>query len=944
MPKPPTPNPAWDASGAGVPTDASAEQLAGLAANRPDLWAQISAHPNCYDGLRDWIADNGGASQRVDQSFDATMTAASYDEETRTVAARADEQTIVARDFEATIVAAAPDPDNADAPTEVAAPDPVIPAAPPAPAITLMAPPAGLPMAPPSGAPMAPPSGTPMPEPQLPPPSLQMPPPMAAMPPAGVMPAAEPLPPMGHPAPPAGAAAEQPKRKKRKGAAWLAAGICAALVAAGGVALAVTGTWPFGQDSGGSAAAEVEDTGTIAEGDRFLNGLEAKWSIEGGDIGASASVSGYLPRMQGPINVAERKDQPVQLATGTLVSFVPSANHSNKPVSWAFIDGDTGAVAWTEDGLGRPDSCVLNDDHTEGVCATSEAQVVGFNAAGLTFRVPSELGVVQRFGDELRVLEPAAIVSRSMTGKELASEPVSGEAGWNVNNASNPDCVWLAGGDTVSYAGDGCSAPDDEVLVKSTTFTWDIAGTDKPVILIDDAQSLRAFDAESRKKLWTIDGALPGWYQAPQIVERESGDGVLVWKEAAAKFAVVDLRTGTETVVDTNVSDRNIAVSGGQVLAFSGPTDQALSEVAIFDGETGAEVYTGSFAEVTDVAEVIGGPAGVIFSHYYCTDCSTAEGSHRLDSYTFMGAVQGATAAGTAATGASLPGSITEECPAKTDTYAWAEFVDGWVLVCGLSQSEPTFMAYQEAGSSNVQYSVGATNPTSADAKAAVDWDAGLSRYTGEMANGDHITLDYEIGTMVRRDSANHKTLDQQRFVQYVFVPMGESVRTVQETSQQDGAFNVQAPEDTAQDQVRYMIEVLEKAYSGRALLKDALPKLQYCTASAGGYSDTVSAMEAVRDNRSELLSALDAMPVDKIPDGNALLDDLYEAIEASHRANVEYVAWAEAANASGCASLSSAGEAAAKASDAPKERFASRWNRSVAPTYGVRTFDAWYI
>jgi hypothetical protein len=102
--------------------------------------------------------------------------------------------------------------------------------------------------------------------------------------------------------------------------------------------------------------------------------------------------------------------------------------------------------------------------------------------------------------------------------------------------------------------------------------------------------------------------------------------------------------------------------------------------------------------------------------------------------------------------------------------------------------------------------------------------------------------------------------------------------------------------------------------------------------------------MQAIRDNRAELLEALDAMPVDRIPEGQALLDDLYEAIRYSHEANLEYVVWAEQANAKGCAALSASGRAAAEASDPPKERFAARWNRVIAPKYGVRTFDGWYI
>lgn len=36
----------------------SAEQLAQIAAARPDLWEAILAHPNCYAGLSDWIRSN----------------------------------------------------------------------------------------------------------------------------------------------------------------------------------------------------------------------------------------------------------------------------------------------------------------------------------------------------------------------------------------------------------------------------------------------------------------------------------------------------------------------------------------------------------------------------------------------------------------------------------------------------------------------------------------------------------------------------------------------------------------------------------------------------------------------------------------------------------------------------------------------------------------------
>ena len=39
-----------------IPLDATAEELARLAAERPELWPAIHAHPNAYPALREWIA------------------------------------------------------------------------------------------------------------------------------------------------------------------------------------------------------------------------------------------------------------------------------------------------------------------------------------------------------------------------------------------------------------------------------------------------------------------------------------------------------------------------------------------------------------------------------------------------------------------------------------------------------------------------------------------------------------------------------------------------------------------------------------------------------------------------------------------------------------------------------------------------------------------------
>jgi len=489
------------------------------------------------------------------------------------------------------------------------------------------------------------------------------------------------------------------------------------------------------------------------------------------------------------------------------------------------------------------------------------------------------------------------------------------------------------------------------VLTASTNFNWSVIDRQSPKILVDEFGTVTLFDAASGEQLWSVLGQLPGWYEDPQIVQRSSGDAVLLQRALGNTFgyALLDLETGAETVLPgASGKDWVPVVAGNEILLFEGdpPVGNPITGVRVFDPETGEQTAQHALEPISGVAEITGGPNGVLFGYPHCTDCTTAEGSHVIDSYTFLGPGESG-ASGDSAIQIVLdeaPGFV-PGCPGDTVLLAWMELEDGWIVVCGYDALTPTYVAYQPGGEGKPRFSLGASQPDGEKARSSVKWDPNTSRYVATMADGSQLTLDYKIGTATLRDGTTHTAVNEQlRFIRYVFVSMGTSVRGIDDAAAESGAFNVKAPESTAEDQIRYMIEVLEKAYEGRAMLKDALPKLAGCTAGPGGYADTVAAMKAVRDNRAELLQALDAMPVDKIPEGKQLLADLTEAITLSHQANGEYVAWAEAANANGCATLSAAGKNAADASDAPKERFATRWNKVIAPKYGVRSFDGWYI
>ncbi|MBN9612961.1 MAG: hypothetical protein J0H64_05790, partial [Actinobacteria bacterium] len=92
---------------------------------------------------------------------------------------------------------------------------------------------------------------------------------------------------------------------------------------------------------------------------------------------------------------------------------------------------------------------------------------------------------------------------------------------------------------------------------------------------------------------------------------------------------------------------------------------------------------------------------------------------------------------------------------------------------------------------------------------------------------------------------------------------------------------------------------------------------------------------------RVPVLDALDAMPVDKIPQGQALLGELRRSIDYSHDANGSFVDFARQAGNGYCVPGRLADLSATNKSDAWKRKFTKRWNRVIAPGFHVRTFSA---
>lgn len=865
----------------GLAPETTAEQLAGLAAERPDLWPEIWQHPNCYDGLRQWMADRYWAPGA--------------------------------------------DPEQASEP--VSEPAEILPQA------------------------YAPPE----------------------------------------------------VRKRRTVSVVIAVVLILALVLGGGLAaLALTGNldrwFGWGGGTGENAAETVADVS-------FAGGLERMWTADSNDYvtpmeGELGQDFSYLRSAfsRGSIGLFEA-DYPV--ATASRVVF----NARGEDSKLVMLDAATGDAILEHDLDGLGANCAVDDFAKQETvyCISAHDQ----RSTSTLLRIDATGGIDEQefdlamhrvaVGKDRIVLagDFGAVVAVDRSMREIWQRddlPNGGFAGVDVGG----DRTLIRGYDGWTLLGeDGSTLATAEVVgpYDGGDGACDARLTESGKLFVasDDA----CVDDEAGIDWWGFGENL----LRKHFFSSGGRDYVLSQDEEGAELLRFPESEGEplETVIETGLTGEVVGVTGGErpVLVMSGAgtavsfalsdgeevarwsvaapqrgwvTDQAArsAEQLLLDdagtallGDTAYDVHTGDrLWSLRSGEEPLWGwmsEAGLIVLGGGCPECSIAGGAYTSSTLTLYapegsGGEPVTTAAGEAGSADQTKPAKVEapdfipSCPAETILLAWAEFSDGWVVVCGIDIDTPTYVQLRLPGQSKSVYSVGASKPTSERAKSAVSWDRSSKRYTVELTSGETLVLDHRFGTATVRDEAADATTTQQRMIRYIFVPLGTKVRTSADSENETGAYGVRAPKATAEDQIRFMIEVLEKAYEGRALVKEALPSLAGCSLPAGGYGGVIADMKAVRDNRAELLVMLDGMPVDQIPEGRQLLDDLRQGIQHSYDANVEYVAWAEAANASGCASLSAAGQASVAASDPPKERFAERWNRAVAPAYGVRSFDAWYI
>ncbi|MCL2465920.1 MAG: Hsp70 family protein [Micrococcales bacterium] len=154
------------------------------------------------------------------------------------------------------------------------------------------------------------------------------------------------------------------------------------------------------------------------------------------------------------------------------------------------------------------------------------------------------------------------------------------------------------------------------------------------------------------------------------------------------------------------------------------------------------------------------------------------------------------------------------------------------------------------------------------------------------------------------------------------------------------GSEDVRTSPDTDVDQVRRLVDVLTESSSARASLGPAVTAVRECN----DVSAQILVISSVADNRRELLATLDAVLVDQIPGGTALLLELQDALRAALGSDEAYLEWAREMVSTGCAVGTTSthwadGQYYDELSGTTKRTFVNNWNTNIAPRYDVPTF-----
>lgn len=266
----------------------------------------------------------------------------------------------------------------------------------------------------------------------------------------------------------------------------------------------------------------------------------------------------------------------------------------------------------------------------------------------------------------------------------------------------------------------------------------------------------------------------------------------------------------------------------------------------------------------------------------------------------------------------SASAAVDQSCPPRSTLLSLSVWNGGWLLICGTDAMTVTSFTVHDGTTSSSGHSMTLSG----------------DRYCGKTDAGVEVCASASPAlvtfTPPGATAAQHPTSSN------YFVTKGVGGAGVG-----GGAYGVQAPSDTAADQVRYIVQILQKSEVGRAQVSSLVPDLLRCSATA----DDVSKASAVIANRQQLLSALQSTPSEQVPSGTRLIAELTNALTVSLQADQGYLDAARQMASGDCPNGMIAAQNAvgvANQTDALKQTFVADWNANIAGHYpDAATFSA---
>lgn len=256
-------------------------------------------------------------------------------------------------------------------------------------------------------------------------------------------------------------------------------------------------------------------------------------------------------------------------------------------------------------------------------------------------------------------------------------------------------------------------------------------------------------------------------------------------------------------------------------------------------------------------------------------------------------------------------------CPADSFPLSISTWSDGWLMICGAADGTPVNFSYLDGTKSGSGTSI---------------YKDGV-RYCGDDETGLKVCV--SSSPAVVQFTSSSGAVVQRSAVFNFFPDVGEGG-----AGKGVGAYGVDSPGDTPEEQVGYLVAILEKSAIARSGVSASLAPLNACNVDA---SD-VDALRALTQARTDLITALQSTPVEQIPDGSHLLNLLLDALQLSEEADKGYVDTALQMQEGSC----SAGRATyrnalaiANQAEAAKRAFVNAWNSSISGQFGVKQFSA---